>query len=787
MTKERILIVENEPAVAEAIEGCLTQEGYAVSMTTTGEQGIRSAAELRPDLALMDIYLGGAVDGVQLAERLQSRYDIPVVFLTGLPGEPNLQRSGGAEAFAYLLKPFRPEELKACVELALAKHRRNKAERARSEQALRESEERYRRLFELCPGAVLVHCAGKIVLINSAGAKLLGAERPEEIIGKAVLDIIHADYHEVVRARIETLKQGGSVALMEQKIVCLDGTVIDVEVTAGAMVYYQEPAIQVIIRDIRKRKRLEFQKAQITQLSHRLNSAATPAEAARIIVDTADTLLGWDACHLALYSQQQDKMLALLNIDEINGRRQDVTPAHFVTEPTRFERRVLAEGGCLILRGGVSDEELGLARFGDLDRPSASLLFAPIRDGARVTGVLSIQSYGEHAYSGDELGLLQFLADHCGGALERLRAEEALRESEERFHAFMNHSPVLAFIKTESGQYVYGNRAWAAQWKKTAAEIMGKTDVDLWPESIALQFQASDAAVFATGKPLEVIQTIPEGEKRSRSWIVLKFLIDNANGAKLLGGLALDITARRQAEEELNRSRGQLRSLAAHLQTVREEERIRIAREIHDELGQLLTGFKMDLSWLDKRLPRSSDDSIRTRLAEKVRSMSAMVDDMVDTVRRISAELRPGVLDDLGLVPAMEWQLREFQKRAGIDCHLTTNLEGRALPPEICTAVFRICQETLTNIARHASASRVSVRLEETSGDLILRVEDNGRGITDSDLANPKSLGLAGIRERAMMLGGEFQISGAPSQGTTANVRIPLVEALNRSASLSHK
>src|SRR5437763_1971711 len=277
------------------------------------------------------------------------------------------------------------------IEPALEKHRaaaKLKAERKNSEQALRESEERYRRLFELCPAAVLVQCEGIIELINSAGAKLLGAERPEQVLGKKVLDFVHPDFQNIVRDRIAVLRQGGSVAMMEEKIVRLDGTVVDVEVTAGAFVYRDQPAVQVIARDIRKRKRLEFQNAQITQLSHHLNSATTPKAAAEIIVETADKLLSWDACNLSLYSPEQDKVFALVTIDVMNGQRRHVPSVNTGCAPTPGERRVIREGGCLILR--AKDGELGqdLIRFGDTGRPSASLLFAPIRDGSKVIGFL---------------------------------------------------------------------------------------------------------------------------------------------------------------------------------------------------------------------------------------------------------------------------------------------------------------------------------------------------------------------------------------------------------------
>jgi PAS domain S-box-containing protein len=166
----------------------------------------------------------------------------------------------------------------------------------------------------------------------------------------------------------------------------------------------------------------------------------------------------------------------------------------------------------------------------------------------------------------------------------------------------MDHSPVVAFIKNQAGRYLYGNQAWARQFQREPVDLLGKTDLELWPATVASQSREGDTSVFTSNKPLELIRAMPASDGSLRFWIVLKFLIHDAAGGRLLGGLGLDITERRQAEEELSQSRAQLRSLAAHLQSVREEERIRIAREIHDELGQLLTGFKMDLSWLDKRL-----------------------------------------------------------------------------------------------------------------------------------------------------------------------------------------
>ena len=223
----------------------------------------------------------------------------------------------------------------------------------------------------------------------------------------------------------------------------------------------------------------------------------------------------------------------------------------------------------------------------------------------------------------------------------------------------------------------------------------------------------------------------------------------------------------RNAQRRLTRSREQLRSLAARLQSIREEERSKIAREVHDVLGQALTGIKMDVTWVMARLP---DD---TRLVARTKSLSALIDSTIQMVRRIATDLRPGILDNLGLVAAVEWETGEFQTRTGINCRLNTNLRDASIASESATAVFRIFQETLTNVARHAQATEVDVSLEVTDGTLVLHVRDNGRGVPEDKLFAPQSLGLLGMRERADLFGGHVTIVGQSAIGTTVTMVIP--------------
>ena len=231
---------------------------------------------------------------------------------------------------------------------------------------------------------------------------------------------------------------------------------------------------------------------------------------------------------------------------------------------------------------------------------------------------------------------------------------------------------------------------------------------------------------------------------------------------------ALAYEQRLEVEAELKDSYEQVRALAAKLEAVREEERTGLARELHDQLGQALTALKLDLSRLTGRLVEKD-----VALARDATAITEQMDALVKTVRRIATELRPGVLDTLGLAASIEWQAHDFQKRTGIQCVVDLPEQDLAVAQTKSTALFRIFQETLTNVTRHAQAQRVDVKLEAARNWLILKVHDDGRGIQRGQTAGTGSLGLLGMRERAELLGGAFNIRSAPGQGTTITVSVP--------------
>ena len=354
---------------------------------------------------------------------------------------------------------------------------------------------------------------------------------------------------------------------------------------------------------------------------------------------------------------------------------------------------------------------------------------------------------------------------------DRKDAEEALQQSEKMFRSLTETTSAWVFIE-QNGLCCYLNAAGEKGMGYTRAEL---ATMNVWtlvhPDDQAWIKERGEARRqrLPVSPTIEMRVLTRTGEVR---WVQVTTTPIEYRGASATLGTAFDITKHKQAEEQLEISAHQLRQLAGYLQTIREEERTAMAREIHDELGQSLTAMKMDLVWLNQRLRETS-----APLQERIATTIGLANDTINTVRKLATQLRPGILDDLGLTAALEWQAQDFQARTGIACEFVCQTKIDEVEPEHATAIFRICQEALTNVARHANATHVSIKLQTIQKHLVLEVRDNGRGMTDGELANLRSLGLMGMRERAFLLGGEFQLTSNSTQGITATARIPLSQA----------
>jgi len=313
------------------------------------------------------------------------------------------------------------------------------------------------------------------------------------------------------------------------------------------------------------------------------------------------------------------------------------------------------------------------------------------------------------------------------------------------------------------------NEAYARQYRVALPELIGKTPA----ESFAHDIEAGKSgwrAMFAAGH-LHV-----ETDERRMDGTPVRieghYLCVYDERGRITGhiGIQRDITDRHRAAEEIARSREELRALAARLESVREEERTRIARELHDELGQALTGLKLDLAWMERRLNRQQSE-----LVDRCANLLGRLDDVMIAVRRIVTELRPSVLDQLGLADAIEWQAQDFAARTGLALELDIRCESPSPSGAVASAVFRMLQEALTNVAKHANATQVKVALNVEPFSLSLDISDNGRGITRDELRGSHSLGLLGLRERAIALGGSVNVFRDASAGTTVALRLPLL------------
>ena len=359
---------------------------------------------------------------------------------------------------------------------------------------------------------------------------------------------------------------------------------------------------------------------------------------------------------------------------------------------------------------------------------------------------------------------------------ERKWAEEALRDSEEKFRDLVENTTDLVWQVDPDGVYRYMSpQSWTVLGYKPE-EMVGKTPFELMtPDEAERVAELFFKIVSERGRLVMFENTLLHKaghpvvfETRATS------SFDDSGAFVGYVGTCRDVTERRRAEDALRSSHEQLRALAARLQAAREEERARLARRIHDDLGHALTALKMDIFWLAKTLSASAGRPRAAPIQERLLAMSSLLDQTIESVRETASELRPGVLDDFGLSAALEWQTRQFEGRTGIHTTFAGGTSDVPIGHEQSTVVYRICQELLTNVARHADATAVRVALGKQASQLVLEVSDNGKGITQEQASSLEALGILGMRERAALLGGEFKIAGAPGKGTQAIVRVPL-------------
>jgi len=614
--------------------------------------------------------------------------------------------------------------------------------RKRAERELRESEEKYRALFEQSMDAIYINTLdGVTIEANQSWLDLFGYTREElRTVNTADTYADPAERADFLR-RIE---QSGFVA-DEVRLRKKDGTVFDCQraVIARKDDSGNVVAFQGVFRDITARKRAE-QELRESEQRYRL-----------IADDTADIIWRMDLNMVFTY----------------------VNPAI---------QRVF----------GFTPREWVGSSLADHCSPSE---FA----GIRATAAHEIQNYSRAQEAGSGILFEATMLDKAGGELpvevraklivgaegrpialhgitrdirDRRRAEQELRDSEARFRALVEHTGLAMTITNAEGSILDCNDVFLQRLGYTRAEALGMRVTDMYANPEDRERIISRTLSDGYVRDVEVEFKRKDG---SRVYVSLTSALVSQQGGLVIVSQALDITARKATEQELLRSREelqrsaeQLQELAIYLEDAREKERTGIARELHDQLGQALTALTMDLDGV--RRAATAGEPVP---ADRLDRMATLLNDTVNDVRRISSDLRPGILDDAGLVAAIEWQLDRFRERSDIDCTLEAHSDDAGIDRARSTALFRVFQELLTNVARHAGATQVRVDFECDSSACSLSVSDDGRGITDEQASSTASLGIIGVRERLRPLGGDIQFLRRRPKGTTARVTVPVGNA----------
>jgi PAS domain S-box-containing protein len=367
---------------------------------------------------------------------------------------------------------------------------------------------------------------------------------------------------------------------------------------------------------------------------------------------------------------------------------------------------------------------------------------------------------------------------------ERNRAVEALRVAKEELSSYskdlerqvsirtreitniLKYTPDVVYVKDRDGRYILVNSRFEELFGVSNEEVRGKTDYEIVSKEVADEFRKNDLRVLQEGKSMQVEERVTHNSE-VHTYLSVKFPVYDETGAvNGVCGISTDITAVKKAQD-------QLRLLSGRIMASQEKERTAMARELHDELGQVLTALRMDAVWMQERL-KGSDPKI----AERALAMCDLIDKTIKDVRSIAIRLRPGVLDDLGLVDALEWLTSDFENRSGITCVF----EHTAVPElneTVSTAAYRICQEAITNVARYAEASRVSVVLKADMNMLSLSVRDDGQGFDTSRLSEFEGVGIAGMRERAALAGGNLEVLSEKGKGCHVRFKVPISRELH--------
>lgn len=664
------------------------------------------------------------------------------------------------------------------------------AQKKRREDDLFESDAKLRSVLESASDAIVFIGSNLEVLSwNRAAQEIFG--HSQEIANQPFDSLLAKRHRDAYHATIKQLQEGGESRLLGKTVevegIRADGSEFPLELSLAVWMFREKPIFAAIIRDITKRKKAEEslrKKSELVQLIQEIaiasNEAVSPEDAMRYALDRICGYTGWPIGHVYLPADGKAVSTTIWHVkdEECFRKFQSITQ----TESALSEESLPG----LVIRDKKSIWIKDIAAHNNFSRVDAVVecglktAFAmPVLKGTEIAAVLEFFSDASEETDEEMIQGMEVVGTQLGRVFERDDALKKLRQAEARFRQLVESVNAIVWrrdAKTHQFSFV-SHQAEKILGYRTQQWI---ENPNFWEEHIHPEDRE---------RVLAYVQEEVENKRNhefdyrivssngNALWVrnIVRVMLENDEPKELIG-VMIDLTERKKAEDEIRQSRERLRALSAHLQFVREQERIKIAREVHDDLGQVLSALRMELSLLNQNLLESSVTAPRQQILQELGTMSHLVDDTIRSVRRIITELRPEVLDHLDLSSALEWQIQEFRARTGIKTNFYSTLQNSPLNQEGVTALFRILQETLTNVSRHAQATALQVKLIDNEDSIILEVKDNGRGITEEETRKTGSFGILGMRERVLLLGGTLSMNGTPGKGTTVKVEIPLSE-----------
>ncbi len=720
--KLHVLILEDDEDDVEIIRCELEKSNiqFQLSRAANKTEFESLLTQIVPDIILSD-YMMPAFNPLEAIKITRNKgFNIPFIIISGNVSEEVAVEAMKHGAYDYVLKD-RLRRLPGAILNAIEKFNWEN-EHLRVQREISRQHEFLATIVDSSEDAIISKALDDIITSWNKGAEIIFGYKAEEVIGKNILLLIPEDELAEEQEMTRKISNGEYVHHYETKRLRKDGSIVDVSISFSPLKDYSGVVVGAakIVRDITARKYAEKDNLFKANLLRKIGQgvAATNKEGKVVYWNEyAEKIYGWTA-------------------NEVLGKKlTDVQPTNQTKEDA------LAIVGEL-MQGKTWTGEFKVRRKDGTEFPVFGS-GSPLYDHAgNITGIISVTTdITEHKQ------------------IEKENADyRRIVETAQEGIVMVNEERKISFV----------NKKFANILEYTTEELIGKHTSELTNDSgrVAAD-KKGESRKEGISETLEFMFITKSGREIWTNVIVTALFDEDK---KFQGTLSMvsDITERKKAQQDLFELNEQLRSLTSHLQTVREEERTNIAREVHDELGQQMTSLKMEIGWVNTmtkdKLPEVKD---------KIDTMTAMVNEAIKTIRKIVIQLRPGILDDLGLEAAIEWQAKEFEKNTGIPCVFKSiNLQD-GYSSDINTAVFRIFQESLTNVTRYAKAKEVQASLCQIDNQLILELTDNGIGISEDRKNNKTSFGILGMKERASMLKGSFDIRNT-GHGTMIQLKIPI-------------